>query len=454
MKLGKNYNDYSYDYSELNKQQESFAESQDKQEQQKNRMNGRSFAGGLLTGLLLAVGVSIGAFLFTQMTAQGGQQDSAQMGLKEQLTGTKSESVINEDVLTKMKKIEALIDAYYYQEDTDKVQLVEDAYKGMMASLGDPYSTYYSEDELNELMEQTEGIYFGIGAYVSMDQQTGYAMISGVIDGTPAQEADLWEGDIIYEVDGTSAYGMELSEVVALIKGEEGTTVHLTLIRDGVGDYVEKDVVRRQIESPTVNYEMHEGKLGYVQITEFDDVTADQFAEALAVLREQGMKGMILDLRSNPGGNLNTVVDIAGMLLPEGLIVYTEDRNGNRREYNCDGSKEFDLPMVVLINGYSASASEILAGAIQDYGIGTLLGTTTYGKGIVQQIVSLKDGSAIKLTVSSYYTPKGRNIHGIGIEPDEVCTFDAEAYYNNEVRYDNQLERAKELLEEKVAGAD
>ena len=424
MKLGKNYNDYSYDYSELNKQQES------------------------------AVGVSIGAFLFTQMTAQGGQQDSTQMGLKEQLTGTKSESVINEDVLTKMKKIEALIDAYYYQEDTDKVQLIEDAYKGMMASLGDPYSTYYSEDELNELMEQTEGIYFGIGAYVSMDQQTGYAMISGVIEGTPAQDADLWEGDIIYEVDGTSAYGMELSEVVALIKGEEGTTVHLTLVRDGVDDYVEKDVVRRQIESPTVKYEMYEGKLGYVQITEFDDVTADQFAEALAVLREQGMKGMILDLRSNPGGNLNTVVDIAGMLLPEGLIVYTEDRNGNRREYNCDGSKEFDLPMVVLINGYSASASEILAGSIQDYGIGTLLGTTTYGKGIVQQIVSLKDGSAIKLTVSSYYTPKGRNIHGIGIEPDEVCTFDAEAYYNNEVRYDNQLERAKELLEEKVAGAN
>lgn len=451
--MGKNYNDYSYDYSELKKQQESFTESRNQLEQQKGRMNGRSFVGGLLTGLLLAVGISIGAFFFSQMTAQGGQQDSTQMGLKEQLTGTKSRSVINEDVLTKMKKIEALIDAYYYQEDTDKTQLVEDAYKGMMASLGDPYSTYYSEDELNELMEQTEGIYFGIGAYVSMDQQTGYAMISGVIEGTPAQDADLWEGDIIYEVDGTNAYGMELSDVVALIKGEEGTTVHLTLVRDGVDGYVEKDVVRRQIESPTVKYEMFEGKLGYVQITEFDDVTADQFTEALAVLREQGMKGMILDLRSNPGGNLNTVVDIAGMLLPEGLIVYTEDRNGNRREYNCDGSKEFDLPMVVLINGYSASASEILAGSIQDYSIGTLLGTTTYGKGIVQQIVSLKDGSAIKLTVSSYYTPKGRNIHGIGIEPDEVCTFDAEAYYNSEVRYDNQLERAKELLEEKVTGA-
>lgn len=449
MELDKNYNDYSYDYSEQKKQQEDFGEPQNQPGQQNGRMSGRSFVGGLLTGLLLAVGISIGAFFFTRMTAQGGQNGSTQMGLKEQLDGTQSESVINEDVLTKMKKIEALIDAYYYQEDTDKEQLVEDAYKGMMASLGDPYSTYYSEDELNELMEQTEGIYFGIGAYVSMDQQTGYAMISGVIEGTPAQEADLWEGDIIYEVDGISAYGMELTEVVALIKGEEGTTVHLTLVRDGADDYVEKDVVRRQIESPTVNYEMYEGKLGYVQITEFDDVTADQFAEALAVLREQGMKGMILDLRSNPGGNLNTVVEIAEMLLPEGLIVYTEDRNGKRREYSSDGSKEFDLPMVVLINGYSASASEILAGAIQDYEIGTLLGTTTYGKGIVQQIVSLKDGSAIKLTVSSYFTPKGRNIHGIGIEPDEECIFDSEAYYNNEVRYDNQLERAKELLAEK-----
>ena len=244
---------------------------------------------------------------------------------------------------------------------------------------------------------------------------------------------------------------MELTEVVAMIKGEEGSTVHLTLVRDG--EYMEKDVVRRQIESPTVNYEMYEGQMGYIQITEFDDVTADQFAEALAVLKEQGMKGMILDLRSNPGGNLDTVVDIASMLLPEGLIVYTEDRNGNRREYNCDGTREFKLPMVVLINGYSASASEILAGSIQDYGIGTLLGTTTYGKGIVQQVVSLKDGSAVKLTVSSYYTPNGRNIHGIGIEPDEVCEFDGEAYYDAEVKVDNQLERAKELLAEKMNSA-
>jgi len=412
------------------------------------RMCNRNFWGGIFTGLLAAVLIVVGTLAVNRLVNKVQLQG---VGLEE-LNEDGSASAIDNDVVLKMKKIEKVIDYYYYQEETDKELLVEDVYKGMMASLGDPYSTYFSVEELNDLMEQSEGIYYGIGAYVSLDTVTGYAKISGVIEGTPAQDADLRDGDIIYEVDGVSAYGMELEEVVAMIKGEEGTTVHITLVREGETDYVEKDVVRRKIESPTVNYEMLEGNQGYVQITEFDDVTADQFAEALAVLKEQGMEGMILDLRSNPGGNLTTVVDICQMMLPEGLIVYTEDRNGNRQEYKCDGTREFEYPLVVLINGYSASASEILAGAIQDYEIGTLIGTTTYGKGIVQQIVSLNDGSAVKLTVSSYYTPKGRNIHGIGIEPDEVCEFDSEAYYteNQEDSVDNQLERAKEVLAEKI----
>lgn len=407
------------------------------------KMCSKNFWGGMLTGLMVATLIVIGTLAVNKIVKIVRYQG---MSVTEETSD--DGSVIDNDVILKMKKIENVIDLYFYQEETDKELLVEDIYKGMMASLGDPYSTYYSEEELTDLMEQSEGIYYGIGAYVSLDTVTGYAKISGVIEDTPAQEADLRDGDIIYEVDGVSAYGMDLEEVVALIKGEEGTMVHLTLVRDGEEDYVEKDVERRKIESPTVKYEMLEGQKGYIQITEFDDVTADQFAEALAVLKEQGMKGMILDLRSNPGGNLTTVVDIAGMLLPEGLIVYTEDRYGNRDEYMCDGKREFGLPLVVLINGYSASASEILAGAIQDYGIGTLIGTTTYGKGIVQQIVSLKDGSAVKLTVSSYYTPSGKNIHGIGIEPDEVCELDSEAYYteNQEDSVDNQLERAKEVL--------
>ena len=186
--------------------------------------------------------------------------------------------------------------------------------------------------------------------------------------------------------------------------------------------------------------------MAYIQVTEFDEVTIDQFADALATARGSGMKGMILDLRANPGGSLNSVVEMARMLLPEGMIVYTEDKNGKRQEYTCDGKKEFDLPLVVLVDMNSASASEIMAGAIKDYGIGTLVGTTTFGKGIVQQIIPFRDGSAVKVTISAYYTPNGHNIHGIGIEPDVEVEFDGEAYYGSEERPDNQLEKAKEVL--------
>ena len=405
------------------------------------KMCSKNFWGGMLTGLMVATLIVIGTLAVNKIVKIVRYQG---MSVTEETSD--DGSVIDNDVILKMKKIENVIDLYFYQEETDKELLVEDIYKGMMASLGDPYSTYYSEEELTDLMEQSEGIYYGIGAYVSLDTVTGYAKISGVIEYTPAQEADLRDGDIIYEVDGVSAYGMDLEEVVALIKGEEGTMVHLTLVRDGEEDYVEKDVERRKIESPTVKYEMLEGQKGYIQITEFDDVTADQFAEALAVLKEQGMKGMILDLRSNPGGNLTTVVDIAGMLLPEGLIVYTEDRYGNRDEYMCDGKREFGLPLVVLINGYSASASEILAGAIQDYGIGTLIGTTTYGKGIVQNIYSLNDGTSLKITSSEYFTPNGTNIHGVGVAPDVEIEYE---YDEDNPEKDNQLEKAMEILKGK-----
>ncbi|MDE5596978.1 MAG: S41 family peptidase, partial [Lachnospiraceae bacterium] len=209
------------------------------------------------------------------------------------------------------------------------------------------------------------------------------------------------------------------------------------------------DVVRKKIESPTVSYELFDNGVGYIRITEFDDVTVDQFAEALAVVKGSGAAGLILDLRSNPGGSLSAVVDIARQILPEGLIVYTEDRAGERVEYNCSGANEWKLPLVVLVNGNSASASEILAGAIKDYGIGTLIGTTTFGKGIVQRILPLTDGTAIKLTVSAYYTPNGNNIHNIGIEPDIECEYDRDAYYDEGI--DNQLEQAKKEISKMIS---
>ncbi len=320
----------------------------------------------------------------------------------------------------------------------------EAMYEGMVSALGDKYSTYYSPKELNQILEGTQGVYSGIGAYVSMDSVTNYPVIAGTIKDTPAEAAGLLLDDIIYEVDGVNTEGMELEEVVSRIKGQAGTSVTLTLIRKG--QEVKVDVERKRISSPTVSSEyFEEDKIGYIAITEFDDVTTNQFTEAMSELESKGMTSLIIDLRGNPGGNLTTVCDIAKMLLPKGLIVYTKDRDGNTTEYTCDGKHRFNKPLAVLVNGYSASASEILSGAIKDYGIGTLVGTTTYGKGVVQQIIPLGDGSAVKLTVSSYYTPKGANINGVGITPDVEIELDLDAY-NSEEKIDNQLEKAKEVL--------
>ena len=380
---------------------------------------------------------------------------SIQKGREESQENTDGESVtgeaVNEDTVAKMKVIENVIDTYFYKEDVDKDAMVDGIYKGMVESLGDPYSEYYSKEELESLYQDSFGVYYGVGAYVSLDTTTGLAKVSGIIADSPAEEADLRAEDIIYKVDDVDVTGMSLQETVSLIKGDENTTVKLTLIRDG--KEIEKEVTRRKVESPTVNFKMLDDGMAYIQITEFDTVTVDQFTEAMAMARGNDMKGLILDLRSNPGGNLSSVVSIAKQMLPKGLIVYTEDRDGNREEYSCDGSKELDVPMVVLVNGNSASASEILAGAIKDYGIGTLVGTTTFGKGIVQRPIELSDGSAVKLTISSYYTPNGINIHGIGIEPDVECEFDSERYYSDEA-YDNQLEKAKEVLLQKMEGTN
>lgn len=390
---------------------------------------------GLLSGLLLAV-------LLLGCTYVG-RQVYRIYEARQIANGKEQSELLSSYTTAKIEVIQETIDQYYLSE-TKLTALEDGLYSGMVDALGDPYSVYYSADELKVIQQKTEGIYYGIGAYISKGATDDFCTISGVIKNTPAEEADLRAGDIIYEVDGISAQGMETTEVVALIKGEEGTSVTLTLIREGEADYLHVPVERRKIESPTVEWEMLENNIGYILITEFDDVTTDQFAEALAECRGKGMTGLILDLRSNPGGNLSTVCEIARMLLPKGLIVYTEDKNGNRDEYSCDGTHQIDIPLVVLVNGYSASASEILAGAIKDYGVGTIVGTTTFGKGIVQRIISLSDGSAVKLTVSKYYTPNGNDIHEKGIEPDVEVEFDGETYYADGT--DNQLEAALEYF--------
>ncbi|MCM1156727.1 MAG: S41 family peptidase [Roseburia sp.] len=415
------------------------------QPEQPERTKG-TFLTGLLSGVALSVLTASCIYVGVRVVDIYQTQKIRQTSAK----STPVDSIVNDDSVAKLEVIEDVIDQYYFEEeDIDVENMMEGMYAGMVASLGDPYSVYYTAEEWESLMQETEGIYYGIGAYISIDVATGFGKINGVIENTPAQEAGLRENDIIYQIDGELAQGLELTEIVARIKGEEGTTVHLTLYREGESDYLEVDVVRKQIESPTVNYEMLNEQIGYIQITEFDDVTVDQFAEALAVIKGSDASGLILDLRSNPGGSLTAVVDIARQILPKGLIVYTEDRSGERVEYTCKGENELEIPLVVLVNGNSASASEILAGAVKDYGIGTLVGTTTFGKGIVQRILPLTDGTALKLTVSAYYTPKGNNIHNIGIEPDIECEFDGDAYYDE--GFDNQLDRAVEELSKLMA---
>ena len=407
----------------------------------------KSFWGGVITGVLAAALIVSGVFLGQSVWNLYQSSRTQETAAQNEEDGVSSNSVANAQTMNKLQVLEDTIDRYYL-ESVDEQTLEKGVYDGLVEALGDPYSTYYSSEELKELQDKTEGIYYGIGAYVGIDADTSLPRLTGIIEGTPAQESGLRAGDLLYKVDGEEVQGLELTKVVSKIKGEEGTSVHLTIIREGATDYLEVDVVRRKVESPTVNQKMLDGGIGYIQITEFDTVTLDQFTEALAVCRGSGMKGLILDLRGNPGGNLNTVCDIAREILPKGLIVYTEDKDGKRSEYTCDGTKEMKEPLVVLVDSGSASASEILAGAVKDYGIGTLVGTTTFGKGIVQRIISLSDGSAVKLTVSNYYTPNGNNIHKIGIEPDIEEKFDSEAYYNDGV--DNQLNKAIEIMNEKL----
>lgn len=344
------------------------------------------------------------------------------------------------EVQQKLTYFEQLIDAYYlYSDDVTEEMLEEGIYTGYINALGDPYSVYYDEEATKELYESTTGEYSGIGVVFSQNMSTKVSTAVQVYKNSPAEEAGIKEGDILYKVNGRDISAEDLTDVVAEIRGEENTTVELTVIRGSDLEEITVEVTRRKIEVETVTYEMKEDHIGYISVTEFDKVTYDQFAEALEELKNQEMEGLVIDLRSNPGGNLSIVVEMLDLLLPEGTVVYTEDKYGQKEEYTSDTEQVYDGPLAVLINGYSASASEIFAGAIQDYEAGTIVGTTSYGKGIVQQLLPLSDGTCVKLTVSEYFTPNGRNIHGVGIEPDVEIQYETD---EENADADNQLDGA------------
>lgn len=418
-------------------------------------MNKKSYFWGFFTGIFVAVFL-LATFICARIIYRNSAIEKRQQSIIDNVFMLTDEaddygisSVLeDEDVVKKIMTIETLIDTYYIN-DVSEDNIVEGIYDGIMASIGDKYAAYYTSEELIELSNSTQGIYYGIGAYLMLDTKYNYPKITGIIKNSPASESELRVDDYITMVNGIDLYGYELSEAVALIKGEKGTTVTLTIVRKSTNEQFDLDIERQEVETPTVEYENLGDGIAYIQITEFDDVTVTQFAEALLEAETDGMKGLILDLRGNPGGSLTAVVDIAGQILPKGTVVYTEDKYGNQKKYTSDGNSELQVPMVVLVNGGSASASEILAGAIKDYDKGYLLGTTTFGKGIVQRVIGLIDGSAVKLTVSHYYTPLGNDIHGVGIEPDEVLEFDTGAYLVDTSK-DNQKERAVEIIREQI----
>lgn len=377
--------------------------------------------------------------------------------LKRLTNGGKKESskddstTSDEDFLSKANYLKVLIDMYFWK-DVDDESLYEGMYRGLLEALDDPYSCYYTKEEYAELMESVEGVYCGIGALVNQNASTKVITIVRPFVNGPAYNAGALPGDILTRIDGEDVSEWDLNLAVQRMKGEQGTTVDVQVWRSAENEYEDLTIVRDLIEVETVTYEMLEDSIGYIYIMEFDEVTADQFETALNALKKQGMKGLVIDIRDNPGGLLTTVCDMLDMFIEEGIIVYTLDKYENREEIKATPGSIGEFPMAVLINGNSASASEIFSGALQDYGLATIVGTQSFGKGIVQSILPLADGSAVKMTVSTYYTPAGRSIHGLGITPDVKVELDEELkrLVVIPLSEDNQLQTAVGEVKKKI----
>lgn len=362
--------------------------------------------------------------------------------------------LLNEETEEKLTEVYGVLQATYY-EDIDDSDLSTGLIKGMVEGLNDPYSVYYTAEEYADFMIDATGSYAGIGAVLSKDATSGAVSIINVYEGSPAEESGLKKGDIIISADGHEGVEEELNIFVQSIRGEEGTDVALEILRDG--KTLEVTCTRRAIQVPSVKYRMLKDAngnedIGYIQIAEFSEGTFDEFVKALTDLQSQGMKAVIYDVRSNPGGMLSSVTNMLDYILPEGTTVYMLDKQGNKTEYTSDAKHHLDIPTVVLTNGESASASEIFSGAVRDFEYGTLIGTTTYGKGVVQNTYPFKDGSAVKVTIASYYTPNGECIHKKGIKPDVVLEYEYTGDEDAEYDYyaDNQVVAGIEELSKQI----
>ena len=438
----------------------------------KNRFWKGVLVGALVTSFagLVIVGIAAGISIIGHTVMDG----QSMAGIIESSGSPEEEALNLQRIGNKLDLLEQVVDNYFlFEEDVDTEQMEAGIYKGMLAGLEDPYTTYYTAEEYRAMTEETEGVYCGIGVQVSQNLETGIITILRVFPGSPAEEVGLKKGDILYKVGALDVYDQELDTLVSqYIRGEEGTFVDLTVLRDG--EEISATVERRMVESVTVEAQLLPDKTGYVMVTQFDLVTADQFISAVDSLEKQGMERLVIDLRDNPGGVVDACVKMAAYLLPEdqyeGTILSTADKNGKGDRYYCQGGKllfegsgsnpeypmddghELDMPIAVLINGMSASASEVFAGALRDYGMATLVGTTSFGKGIVQVLLPLDDGSAVKVTIAHYYTPAGHDIHKKGLEPDVEIELELDedliGQYDVPLDRDNQVQKAIEVLKQ------
>ena len=313
----------------------------------------------------------------------------------------------------KLLGLENVIESEYYQKVSEE-DLIDGALKGLFEGLNDPYSQYYTSDEFQTLKEQTSGSFVGIGVYIGVNSENDKITIISPREGSPAQKSGIKSGDVVVKVNGKSIESKTVDEVIKQIKGKENTTVNLTVERDG--KEIDFDITRKTIVTKSVSSEVKEDNIGYLRITSFDENTYKEFKENLSNLKEKGIKGLVIDLRDNPGGLLDVCVDIADDLIGEGTIVYTKDNSGKKEYYKSD-KNELDMPMAVLINGGSASASEILTAALVDNNKAVAIGETSFGKGLVQSVKGLKDGTGYKLTTAQYFTPNDNYINGKGITP-------------------------------------
>lgn len=385
----------------------------------------KSFRKGLISGIVpvLIIAVLVNILVYRNMTSKRIE--------------------VSKDTVTKINKIEELIDDKYlfdYKKEDIEAAII----KAYVSGLGDPYSEYYTEEEFEQIGQSAAGSYCGVGVYVTYDEDGRGIKILQVIEGGPAEDAGLEEGDIITAIDGNAIELDNFELATSPLAGEEGTKVTVTILRNGK----EKDyeLTRSVIKQNYVKSAMLDNNIGYVYLAQFTASAVEQFENAVDELKKNGAESIIFDLRDNPGGVLNGAVSILDYLLPKGLIAYVEDKYGNRTDYkSTDGTDELDIPCVVLVNENSASASELFTGALKDRGYATVIGKKTFGKGIVQSLFSLGDGSGLKITVEKYFTPNGVCIHGTGIEPDIEVEYDEDKF--NEDRTDTQIEAAIEYLE-------